>query len=281
MNDKTRRVSVCVETFPFQPSDFARDKRVIRPDLSDEEQFARWEAELPPHQYWLVNPARDQFETPTDGRGLVDVRALVRLGKAAVDSQYTWDLTRIRDDHLYWSATAYEKLAYTLDDPLPVVFRNIPPNIIRLPLQFERWKHAITIPPDFPSLEVMQYSVEAWATARDLYLSVKEAVKWERLQRDRARMLLDPTSQTRPKDPDDTIGQDFIADTLAANFRDVSTHLEKHQKVPPEFQLIQPTDDVRHILRLIGHQVKHHCRDGVRSRQSMFKPALAVQLQAA
>ncbi len=267
--------------YEFQPRDFARDTRVERPDLTEAEQLVRWQAELPPSSVWRVNPARTQYETPTDERGLVDIRALVSLGKGAVSAEHVWDLRQKRDDHLYWPETAYQRLAYKLNDPLPVVFRNIPPSIIRLPLQFERWKHAITVPPDFPSLEIMDYSVQAWATARDLYMSVHEAVIWERRQRRRAAMLLNPASKTYPKDPQDAIGQEWIAGTLADHFKGAAMSLEQHAKLPPEFRLINPEDNAREILRLIGHQVKNRCRDGVRSRQSMFKPVPQLALQAA
>ena len=256
----------------IQPRNFNRDIRLERLDLTETEQFARWEAELPPSEYWLINPARDQFETPTDERGIVDLKGLVTLGKTAVRETYVWDIHRTRDDHLCWPETAYRKLAWHLDDPLPVVFRNIPPNKVRLPLEFERWKHAITIPPDFPSLEVMRYYVDAWATARDLYLSVGEAVRWERRLRRRSTNIASGKARFKPTDDEDPIGKEFIADTLAANFKGVEFSLRKHLELPPEFQIIKPEDDARRVLQVIGYQVKHRCRDGVRSRQSMFKP---------
>jgi len=52
----------------------------------------------------------------------------------------------------------------------------------------------------------------------------------------------------------------------------VAMSLEQHQRLPVEFRIVDPTDSARHILQLIGHQVKHRCRDGVRSRQSNFLP---------
>jgi hypothetical protein len=243
---------------------------VERPDLTEEEQFTQWEAELPPHEHWLINPAKMQIETPTDERGLVNIRALVALGKATIDQTYMWDTRKVRDDHLYWPETAFRKLAWKIDDSLPMVFRNLPPNIVRFPLDFERWKHAITIPADFPSLEVMDYYTQAWFTARDLYISVAKAVEWERLHRRRKAGLLAGTSVARPRNPEDVISEEYIAGTLADYFKGASRLLEQHQRLPQEFRLIQEGDNARAILHTIGHQVRHQCQDGLRGRGSRF-----------
>lgn len=254
-----------------------------RPDLTEEEQFARREAELPPHEYWLVNPAHTQFETPTDERGLVNIRALVTLGKVTIDQTYVWNTRQVRDDHLYWSETAFRKLAWKIDDSLPIVFRNLPPNIVRFPLAFERWKHAVTIPPDFPSLEVMDYYTQAWFTARDLYVSVAKAVKWERYRKRRRERLLDGTSAARPRDPEDVIAEEYIAGTLAEHFKGAAQSLEQHWRLPREFHMINEKDTARDILRMLGHQIKHGCQDGLRARQSRFvsNNPHAVRLRAA
>jgi hypothetical protein len=63
-----------------QPRFFNRDVRLENPDITEQQQFMQWQAELPSSQVWLVNPARGQFEAPTDERGIVDLRALVALG---------------------------------------------------------------------------------------------------------------------------------------------------------------------------------------------------------
>jgi hypothetical protein len=162
----------------------------------------------------------------------------------------------------------------------PVVFRNIPPNKVRLPLEFERWKHAITIPPDFPSLGVMRYYIDAWATARNLYQSVGEAVRWERRFRRRTARIASGEACFVPLEDDDPIGKDFLVGTLAAHFKGAELSLEKHSRLPPEFQIVRRGDNARRILQVIGYQVKHRCRDGVRSRDSMFKPQRMLEQAA-
>jgi hypothetical protein len=146
-------------------------------------------------------------------------------------------------------------------------------NKVRLPLEFERWKHAITIPPDFPCIETMRYSVEAWKTARSFYLSIAEAVRWERSFRRRAFGLENGKGRSLPSSPEDLIGKEFLAETLADQYRGADKSLAQHQQLPAEFRIIHPGDNARRILQLIGYQVKNHCRDGLRSRQSMFLPA--------
>jgi len=265
---------------PFQPRDFYQDIRTERYALGDASQLGRPWVELPPPEVLLVDPATVQFETPVDGRGLVDVRRLVTLCRSVVQPDYGWNIRQTRDDHLLWPEAAYAAYAAWLDDPLPMVFRNSPPSIVRFPLQFERLKHAITIPSNFPTLEVMHYRVESWVTARRLFDSIQDAVSSERQRRNRRQRLAAGVAGLIPKDTLDSIAEEYYADTLAANFRGVAMNLELHQKVPKEFRIVEPTDNAREILRLLGYQVKHRCRDGIRSRHSNFLPPRELQQPA-
>src|SRR5882757_10879278 len=206
----------------FQPRDFVRNLSKDNPNLGTEGQYIWWGGDLPPRDFWEVNPWEQQIETPTDEYGLVDARRVLQIGKQAMKPSYEWPTDRYRDDHLYWSEQAFVNLAHYLGDPLPMNFRNLPPNIIRLPLTFERWKHALTIPADFPSLEAMGHSVRAWSSAQGLFESIQSSVNLERLRRNRQTMLASGRSSIKPRYDDDRDSEACIVDSLAANFRGVA-----------------------------------------------------------
>ncbi|HEX7368143.1 MAG TPA: hypothetical protein VF261_00620, partial [Candidatus Saccharimonadales bacterium] len=251
--------------------------------LGSEGQFEWWGTELPPKEYWLVNPYENPIVAPTDERNVVNPRQVLELGRGSVGAGYAWLTNMTRDDHSHWPESAYKAAAHKLDSLLPIVFRDLPPNKVRWPWGFERWKHRLMIPSDFPDLETMHMSVEAWHSAESLFESIIEATRLEKLRRNRRDSLRTGTGRARPRFADDREAEGYFVEALADKSKGVALGLERHVRIPAAYRFIEPGDTVRDVARKLSFMKKYGCRDGITGRQLHFpqvigeRPAPAVK----
>ncbi len=59
------------------------------------------------------------------------------------------------------------------DEELGRKFRGLPLHIVRLPKELHAFVHAVTLPVEAPSEEVMAYRIESWRIAKELFNSVR------------------------------------------------------------------------------------------------------------
>jgi hypothetical protein len=195
---------------------------------------------LPPEDAWLIDPANEKLITPVDERGLVIVSELVRAVKATVDSSYEWPV-HLSVHHFYWAAGWY-KSAFA--GPHATISRELPIHKGLVPRVFENWLHKVTIAPDVPDPDVIDYRVEAWTVAEDLFKSMRQAIRAER----RARRIADIAGVNE----ESAVGLEAMADILHKNFRDIDDHLERLARIPSEFRLVESSDSLATLAARLG-----------------------------
>lgn len=209
---------------------------------------------LPPREYWQLPD--EPLETPVDERGLVEVATLIELVKGTVDPAYAWQ----RSDsthHFYWPEAHYSYGDVWMDAGKTYSsgrFRDLPINKGELPREFENWLHIVTRPPAAPNKEVMQYYVEAWRVAVNLFSSVRRVVLWEKRAEKRARFA-ERNPGVVSYDEGDVYGREYMAEIIEKKFRGVERHMNDLQRVPQEFRLVEPTDSPRELATRLGEFV--------------------------
>jgi hypothetical protein len=192
----------------------------------------------------------EPIPTPVDDRGLVDVDQLIRAVKATVKPEYIWPKPR-SIHHFYWPDAAYPYEGR--GDTNPHAFRNLAVHKGLLPRVFENWLHEVTVPPPVPDREVMQYRIEAWQVALNLFRSAREVIQWERRAR-RRPLALDCPEFLNPTE-EDRIGTAVTARIIAKHFRGFDRHISSLESLPPEFRLIEPTDSPQEVAATLGRVI--------------------------
>jgi hypothetical protein len=185
----------------------------------------------------------------TDERGLIDHSRLIELVKSSVDPEYEWP-KKLSVHHLYWPAAWYPHLQDAEEPVNPAAFRQLPIHKALLPRVFENWLHQITIPADMPDSEVMQYRIEAWRVAEDLFKMASGVILNEK--RSRRRRASVEAGLVTPKTEDDRIGEDYIVGEFIKDFRGFGYLLERHENLPPEFRLIELDGTVSSVAKRLG-----------------------------
>lgn len=209
---------------------------------------------LPPRDLQLIDPHKEKIDTPVDARGIIDISQLVTNVKATVDSSYVWP-DGLSVHHLYWPGSAYshENDENAVDAS---VFRNLPIHKALLPRVFENWLHRITLPPDVPDPEVMQYRIEAWNIAKDLFQSARETVLHDKLTRQRrAYITTNPEVLKAEFNGEDRIGEEYIQSEYEKNFRGWEYVCKRHERIPEEFRLLQLDGPPEVLARNLGKLV--------------------------
>jgi hypothetical protein len=201
---------------------------------------------LPPPEFWLIDPKKDKFPTPVDDRGLVDIHRLIQEVKLTVDPEFNWP-TYSGIHHFYWPEESYQYDKTTLVNPQ--AFRDIAVHKGRIPRVFENWLHIVTLPPKQPSPEVMHYRMEAWRTAINLFYNAQQTIWWRRRAKNRAQLL---EQNPHIVDGEDIIGAEFIDEVLVTHFDGLDKHLERHWRLPTEFQIIRESEPVEAIAAKLG-----------------------------
>lgn len=94
--------------------------------------------------------------TPVDRHGLVDHDALVYQVSSFVEPDYKWKAPFFDEHHLYWPAASYE------ENDRYRYFRELPVHKIWVPRQFHNFTHLMTVPPEIPSVKVMNQEMRSY-----------------------------------------------------------------------------------------------------------------------
>ncbi|MFZ1258190.1 MAG: hypothetical protein WAQ25_01850 [Candidatus Saccharimonas sp.] len=171
---------------------------------------------LPPQDAWLHNPfISGRIPTPTDERGLVDFRTLIATVDATVDPAYTWPSDKNDIHHLQWPKARYGFSFGTQVDGIQ--FRNLAVRQAVIPRTFHNWLHAVTLPSEVPSQEIMAYLIEAERVTKQLFRIASLSVRLERFG---------------------TLTEGILHDRLMQQYDRFWECLEEAASVPSEFQLI-------------------------------------------
>lgn len=194
---------------------------------------------LPPLESQLINPATEKIDTPVDERGLIDIPQLITDVKATVDPDFEWP-SALSIHHFYWPSAAYPYETGHHNSTSAGTFRNLPLHKGLLPRVFENWLHKVTLPPEVPEAEVMQYRIEAWSIVKDLFKTARETVVHEKLARRRREYIAaNPEVLKVEFNGEDHIGEEYIQLAYEKNFRGWEQIRERHERIPQEFRLIQ------------------------------------------
>lgn len=182
---------------------------------------------LPPENMRLLRP-NERIETILDNRGLVDLRATVEAVKATVRPEYNFvAASGFPDDHhLQWPRKWYA--ADSSGGGVIAEFDDLAISKARLPRVFHNWLHHVTVPPPIPSLEVMQYRVEAQRVALSLLSTVRNSKRRARAQKRQ------------------NMSEVLINDNLIQFVEEFVYKVEQAAEIPPEFQLV-PLEEFRAV----------------------------------
>jgi hypothetical protein len=147
------------------------------------------------------------LETPVDPTtGVVDHEKLMELMRGLVDPDYKWQAPFFDEHHLHWFAHRYET-SFQPNEMLASEFRDMAINRMWVPRQFHDFVHAVTIPPDVPSLEQMRASVKDFRRKSYIYRISNDAITiTERLNRVKRHdnrgdiMYIDPETKSITRD---------------------------------------------------------------------------------
>lgn len=167
---------------------------------------------LPPLDARLWNKDKDEkLPTPLDSNGIVDLDALVALGKEAVVKGFDWTSPFNDIHHLQWPGVRYAS-------ETEMTFRELTRRKAYIPRVFHNWLHHITLPAPLPTEEVMQHAIRAERTARAIASTAQLAVRLTRMT---------------------GIPEHKLLSRLEQEFDNYTLYVENAREVPSEFQLLQ------------------------------------------
>jgi hypothetical protein len=210
---------------------------------------------LPPPDARLIDPNKEKIKTPVDERGLVIVGDLIDVVKETIDPDYICrGMTSIH--HIYWPEAWYLHPA-NVDEVNAAAFRDLPIHKARLPRIFENWLHLVTLPPPKPSPEVMQYRLEAWEVAVDLFNTASGIVLNEKRMRRRAvRVANSPEILNSSFGGEDREAKRYFQEEFRSHLDGWHMHLQRLHNLPKEFRLIDPPDNPGAIATNLGKLVR-------------------------
>ena len=173
---------------------------------------------LPPREIWIHDPDVDGLlDTPLDGRGLADLDQLITLTKETVHESFDWVSLFSDVHHLQWYAHRYP-FSDTKDQLVNFgEFRELVNRKTYIPRVAHNWIHRITLPPPVPSIEVMQYSIEAQRVAMSLSRTASLAVRLTRMK---------------------GIPEQSLIKRLDQEFEKYNLYFENARLIPKEFSLL-------------------------------------------
>lgn len=207
------------------------------------------ESGLPPPDVWLIDPSKDKFDTPVDNMGFIDVPMLIQAVKDTVSPDYEWP-DRLSVHHLYWKDEWYSSRFIGMDAQK---FRNLSIHKALLPRVFENWLHEVTIPPDIPDPLLMQQRIEGWAQARNLFVSAREYIRWERRAKRREDFIKqNPDVLPSGFNGEDVIGKEFLAHQLGRHFTGFEIHMDLFRQLPEEHRLVEAGSSPQELAHKLG-----------------------------
>lgn len=205
---------------------------------------------LPPFEAWkrpekwlnldtgLPKRNIDKIEPPVDERGFIDIDAFVPLVQSTffVDD-YEWPYdpqnyeTRTDDHHFYFDAYMYGKTMNFGDDTAKK-FRELPPNVGRMPRQFHNTIHALTERPYMPDRDEMYDYVRSYQLAnlafKRLYRAAHKTVNIMGSFTVRRQNVAE--GLVTPSDDDDSIAEEILRMSFKRHFNEYSDAVERFKE---------------------------------------------------
>jgi hypothetical protein len=233
-----------------------------------------WVEGMPPDEAWIKDPL-EKMPTPMDSRGLIIVDELIEGVKSYIDPTYKYP-TKPSVHHIYWPRCDYDALEGWSDGYVPARrFRELPINKLYVPRYFENVLHTVTIRPPMPSPEVMGHQIEAWDAARNLFNSVRNALRAERLSRRRLEL-----QELTPEEEE--VGREIMDEIFQRHFRGVQRHLGALSLVPEEYWPFNPELPSHLAAGQIGEvMLRGHQRRTKAVHRQYFRAAAQTSAQAA
>ena len=116
---------------------------------------------------------KQQFDTPTDSFGVVDIPEAMHLVSSTISSEYDFPM-RTNVHHAQYPRRVYEA------DPLSHEFREGSANMVEAPIQLHNLLHRSLIPPAIPDREVMVECVKEQRQHDRLYKLGTIAIRYQK-----------------------------------------------------------------------------------------------------
>jgi hypothetical protein len=179
---------------------------------------------------------RDIYAIPTPvlANGIVDHQQLVENVAALVSKDYRWRAPFFDEHHLHWKGYYYNPGLHN-DSNIPKQFRDLNIHKLWIPREFHDFIHAVTLPPDVPTLEVMAQSVEEYRHKEYMYTISSEIITLR--ERDERAIPLprrDESEILRVRDP---ISKRIVVDGLYEKRRRAFIEVIEqyfHNDLPPD-----------------------------------------------
>lgn len=200
---------------------------------------------LPAEEFRLIGNDF-MINTPVDDRGLVDISEHIRLVKMTLSPDINWINQTNNIHHFYWPAHIYNNS----DDnqTKEIKFRNLPVHKGLIPVQFHNWMHRISIPPEIPSAEVIDYRLESWFVADKLFQAVRQ---YKRQDRSLRKHYLNRSNDSEIDDME-TIEKELVSDLYIKFFDKYPKLHDKLFQIPKEFRLVDPEKSFDQLNKDLG-----------------------------
>jgi hypothetical protein len=174
---------------------------------------------FPPDEAFIQDPTVI-IDTPVDSRGLVRVQELLEQVTQYVRPGYKWR-GEPDDHHLYWFAKIFNlQNLFVQDTRLGTDFRTLPLHIIEIPRELHNLIHAVTRPVEAPNKEVMEYRVESWQVASNLFKAL-EAIEYFQGLSDRE------------------VARRINNDSIEKNRRNMRVNVDRAKELPPHYRFFK------------------------------------------
>jgi hypothetical protein len=213
-------------------------------------------AGLPPRDAWLIDPSREQIQTPTNEWGFVDIKKHIEVVKSTIDSGYRWSKNKTNCHHLYWPASSYSRKPGEDHVYSPEDFRELPISKTMLPVQFHNWLHRISEPPEKLPEDVMHMATESFHTHKELFEEARRLVRLqkhiEKINQADGPLTLAPIDYQQGLRPETSFHE--LLEMQNEKIYSVQMCLGQLAMIPEEFKLaeIKPEHSPQLVARLLG-----------------------------
>ncbi len=170
---------------------------------------------------------------------------------STLDPDYKW--MRRRNTHHMYGDTPLDQ---SLDNKsqTEAIFCDLPPSKLQVPVDFHGWLHEVSIMPPTPPTEVMNYRIEAWRVALDLFVKARDLTITDKRARRRRQHMAKNRKLTlkHQKTDEDLLGEAYLNSQYERNFKGFLMHLDLYRSVPVEFMVAPlPEDDSPFVIASI------------------------------
>ncbi len=216
---------------------------------------------LPPESMRL----RDGFDfvtVPTDEYGRIQVVPYLRAVRATLHPEYVSPIgpDSSNDHHLYHSKSKF--LKNSKKDDIPKRFRELPLNIIILPIPFHNWLHRVSKDFEIPDHTMMEYTIEGHEILTDIFQAVLTTRKMRKMQRQQAQIAAGELEAPRHYKP---IEESVIEEVIETHQDQVNRAVDAMARIPEPFRLVDPDKPLDRIVYEVGRLAAPDGRTYVRT----------------